>query len=138
MGSRSGWTLVNCCSRLPAAAAPLVKFSARTLCYWSMLLERYYDDTLAQASYLIACEKTGDAIVIDPNRDVQSYIRAAHGHRVRIRYVTETHIHADFLSGSRDLASATRAQLLLSDHGGDDCSYASDAFGGARFVHGGE
>ena len=103
-----------------------------------MLLERYYDDALAQASYLIACEKTGDAMVIDPNRDVQTYIRAAHTHRVRIRYVTETHIHADFLSGSRDLASATRAQLLLSDHGGDDWSYASDAFGGARFVHGGE
>ena len=103
-----------------------------------MLLERYYDDPLAQASYLIACEKSGDAIVIDPNRDVQRYIRAAHAHHVRIRYVSETHIHADFLSGSRDLASATGARLLLSDHGGDDWSYAHSAFDAARFVHGGE
>ena len=103
-----------------------------------MLLERYYDDALAQASYLIACEKSGDAIVIDPNRDVQKYVRAAHAHRVRIRYVSETHIHADFLSGSRDLASATGARLLLSDHGGDDWSYAHSAFDSARFVHGGE
>jgi hydroxyacylglutathione hydrolase len=103
-----------------------------------MLLERYYDDTLAQASYLIACEKTGDAIVIDPNRDVQTYIRAAASQRVRIRYVTETHIHADFLSGSRELARATGARLLLSDHGGDDWSYAYRAFDGAQLIRDGE
>ena len=85
-----------------------------------MLLERYYDDSLAQASYLIGCEATGEAIVIDANRDIERYSRAAASHRMRIRYVTETHIHADFLSGSRDLARATRATLLLSDHGGED------------------
>src|SRR6266545_4086676 len=99
-----------------------------------MLLERFYDDTLAQASYLIACEKTGDAIVIDPNRDIRTYVRAAAAHRMRIRYVTETHIHADFLSGSRELARATGARLLLSDHGGDDWSYAYSAFDGAQLV----
>jgi hydroxyacylglutathione hydrolase len=103
-----------------------------------MLLERYYDDTLAQASYLIACEKTGDAIVIDPNRDVQTYVRAAAAHRLRIRYVAETHIHADFLSGSRELARAIGAKLLLSDHGGDDWSYAYSAFDGAQLVRDGE
>ncbi|HEY8174421.1 MAG TPA: MBL fold metallo-hydrolase [Gemmatimonadaceae bacterium] len=103
-----------------------------------MLLERYYDDTLAQASYLIACEKTGDAIVIDPNRDVQTYVRAAAAHRLRIRYVAETHIHADFLSGSRELARAMGAKLLLSDHGGDDWSYAYSAFDGAQLVRDGE
>ena len=42
-----------------------------------MLLERYYDESLAQASYLIGCERTREAIIIDPNRDVDRYIRAA-------------------------------------------------------------
>src|SRR6185503_19264340 len=87
-----------------------------------MLLERYYDDTLAQASYLIGCEQSREAIVIDPNV-VQNYQAAARAHRMRIRYVTETHIHADFLSGSRDLAAAARATLLLSGRGGTDWSY---------------
>ena len=103
-----------------------------------MLLERYYDDSLAQASYLIGCERTGDAIVIDPNRDIDRYTRAAAAHRMRIRYVTETHVHADFLSGSRDLARATRATLLLSDHGGADWSYGFAAAENARLVRDGE
>jgi hydroxyacylglutathione hydrolase len=89
-----------------------------------MLLERYYDDSLAQASYLIGCEQTGEAIVIDPNRDAERYVRAAAAHRMRLRYLTETHIHADFLSGTRDLARATGAEVLLSGHGGTDWSYA--------------
>jgi hydroxyacylglutathione hydrolase len=88
-----------------------------------MLLERYYDDSLAQASYLLGCEQTREAIVVDPNRDVDRYVRAAAAHRMRIVYVTETHIHADFLSGSRDLARAAKAKLLLSGHGGESWSY---------------
>ena len=88
-----------------------------------MLLERYYDDTLAQASYLIACERTGDAIVVDPNRDIETYVKSAAAHRFRIRYVAETHIHADFLSGARELARAVKATLILSDHGGDNWAY---------------
>ena len=103
-----------------------------------MLLERYYDDALAQASYLIGCEATGEAIVIDPNRDVERYTRAAAAHRLRIRYVTETHIHADFLSGSRDLAHTTRATLLLSDHGGEAWSYRFAAAEDARLIRDGE
>src|SRR5688572_14063631 len=88
-----------------------------------MLLERYYDDWLAQASYLLGCERTREAIVIDPNRDIERYVRAAAAHRMRIVHVTETHIHADFLSGSRDLARAANASLLLSSHGGDSWRY---------------
>jgi hydroxyacylglutathione hydrolase len=88
-----------------------------------MLLERYYDDALAQASYLIGCERSHEAIVIDPNRDIERYVRAAAAHRLIIRYVTETHIHADFLSGARELAELARATLLLSGHGGTDWSY---------------
>ena len=103
-----------------------------------MLLERYYDDSLAQASYLIGCEATGEAIVIDANRDIERYSRAAAAHRMRIRYVSETHIHADFLSGSRDLARATRATLLLSDHGGEDWSYGFAAADGAQLVRDGD
>ena len=89
-----------------------------------MLLERIYDDALAQASYLIGCQETGNAIVVDPNRDVAQYIDAAARHSLRIEYVTETHIHADFVSGSRDLARNTGATLLLSGEGGADWQYA--------------
>ncbi len=103
-----------------------------------MLLERYYDESLAQASYMIGCEQTRDAIVIDPNRDVESYLRAAATRRMRIRYVTETHIHADFLSGSRELASRARATLLLSDHGGADWSYTYAGSAAAQLLHDGD
>ncbi|MEX2177561.1 MAG: rhodanese-like domain-containing protein [Gemmatimonadaceae bacterium] len=103
-----------------------------------MLLERYYDDALAQASYLIGCERTREAIVIDPNRDVARYLRAAAAHRMRLRYVTETHIHADFLSGSRELADDARADLLLSAHGGADWSYVFAGADGARMLRDGD
>src|SRR5258705_341213 len=102
-----------------------------------MLLERYYDDSLAQASYLIACDHTGDAIIIDPNRNIEYYLRAAAEQRVRIQYVTETHIHADFLSGSRELARAARATLLLSGHGGSEWSYTYAKADGATLLRDG-
>ena len=103
-----------------------------------MLLERYYDESLAQASYLVGCERTREAIIIDPNRDVERYLQAAAARRMTIRYVTETHIHADYLSGSRDLARAARATLVLSGHGGDDWRYGFAAPDGARVVHEGD
>lgn len=103
-----------------------------------MLLERYYDDTLAQASYLIGCEATREAVIVDPNRDVQAYLRAAAARRMRIRYVTETHIHADFLSGSRELARAAGATLVLSGCGDADWRYAFAEQDGARLVRDGD
>lgn len=103
-----------------------------------MLLERYYDESLAQAGYLIGCERSGDAIVIDAGRDTERYLRGASAHRMRIRYVTETHVHADFLSGSRDLARAARATLVLSDHGAPDWTYGFAAADNARLVRDGE
>ncbi len=103
-----------------------------------MLLERYYDESLAQASYLIGCERAREAIVIDPNRDVEHYLRAAQRHRVQIRAVSETHVHADYLSGSRDLARATNATLMLSAHGGEDWGYRFAQSDGARLLHDGE
>jgi hydroxyacylglutathione hydrolase len=92
-----------------------------------MLFKRFYDDNLAQASYLIACERTREAIVVDPNLDIAQYIRAAGAERVRITNVTETHIHADFVSGAQALAAATGARLHLSAEGAKDWAYTSDA-----------
>ena len=88
-----------------------------------MLLRLIYDDKLAQASYLLGCQATGEAIVIDANRDADQYIKLARKEGVRIKHVTETHIHADYLSGSRELAHRTGARLILSAHGGADWSY---------------
>ena len=103
-----------------------------------MLLKRFYDTNLAQASYLIGCAATGDAIVIDPNRDVEQYIRAATAEGMRITRVTETHIHADFVSGSRELAHRAGAELLLSDEGDADWKYAFVAEAGATLLHDGD
>lgn len=103
-----------------------------------MLLKRIYDTKLAQASYLIGCAATGEAIVIDPNRDVEQYIRAAEDEGMQITHVTETHIHADFVSGSRELAESTGAQLLLSDEGGADWKYAFAAAAGAKLLRDGD
>ena len=88
-----------------------------------MLLKRIYDDHLAQASYLLGCQATGEALVIDPNRDIEQYLAMARDERLRITHVTETHIHADFASGSRELASRSGARLLLSDCGDADWKY---------------
>lgn len=88
-----------------------------------MFFRRFYDEPLAQASYLIGCEATGEALVVDPNRHVEPYLRAAEAEGLRVTHVTETHIHADFVSGARELARRAGAQLLLSDAGGDGWGY---------------
>ncbi len=96
-----------------------------------MFLRRFYDEQLAQASYLLGCQTSGAALVVDANRDVEQYVVAAAAEGLQITHVTETHIHADFVSGSRELAERTGAQLLLSGEGGRDWQYgfahASDA-----------
>jgi hydroxyacylglutathione hydrolase len=97
-----------------------------------MIFKRFYDDNLAQASYLIASERTREAIVVDPNLDVAQYTRAAGAERVRIAHVTETHIHADFVSGAQALAVAAGATLHLSTEGGKDWGYATDALASAQ------
>ena len=90
----------------------------------SVFLKRFYDEQLAHASYLVGCYVSGEAIVIDPNRNIQQYIQAATDEAMRIVSVTETHIHADYLSGSRELAQTTGATLYLSDEGDADWKYA--------------
>ncbi len=96
-----------------------------------MLFKRFYDENLAQASYMIACEQTREAIIVDPNLDVAQYTRAAGAERVRITHVTETHIHADFVSGARALADTTGATLHLSAEGSGDWGYTKDALASA-------
>ena len=92
-----------------------------------MLFRRFYDENLAQASYMLSCEKTREAIVVDPNSDTGQYIRAAGADRVRIAHVTETHIHADFVSGARALADAAGAVLHLSGEGTGEWVYTDEA-----------
>ena len=89
-----------------------------------MLLKYFYDEKLAQASYLVGCVATGEALVIDPARHVTPYLAAAEKEGLRITHVTETHIHADFVSGSRELAFATGATIYLGDMGDADWKYA--------------
>jgi hydroxyacylglutathione hydrolase len=89
-----------------------------------MILKRFYDEKLAQASYLVGCAATGDALVVDPNRDVDQYVAAAEAEDLRITHVTETHIHADFVSGARELVERTGGKLYLSDEGDENWKYA--------------
>ncbi len=103
-----------------------------------MFLQRFHDDTVAQTSYLIGCETTGLAIVVDPNRDTERYLRAAERRHLTIAFVTETHIHADFVSGARDLARQSGGTLVLSGEGGADWQYKFAAADGARVVHDGD
>ncbi|MGN0002624.1 MAG: rhodanese-like domain-containing protein [Sphingobacterium composti] len=88
-----------------------------------MFFEQIYDKTLAQASYMIGCQVSKEAIVIDPKRDVDTYLEIAKANNLSITHVAETHIHADFLSGSRELVELTGAKLFLSDEGGADWQY---------------
>jgi hydroxyacylglutathione hydrolase len=69
------------------------------------MLHRYFDDGLAQASFLLGCDRTREAVVIDPRRDVEVYVEAARQHGLRLSAAIETHVHADFVSGSRELAA---------------------------------
>ncbi len=94
-----------------------------------MFFQHIYDKTLAQASYLVGCQKTGEAIVIDPKRDVDTYLDIAKQNGLRITHITETHIHADFLSGARELAAITGATMYLSDEGGEGWEYEFDHVG---------
>ena len=103
-----------------------------------MFFQRFYDRPLAQASYMIGCQRTGEAVVVDPNRDVQQYVDAANKEGLRVTQVTETHIHADFVSGARELAQRTGAMLLLSDEGDADWKYAFAQQDGARLLHDGD
>ncbi|HET7620545.1 MAG TPA: MBL fold metallo-hydrolase [Gemmatimonadaceae bacterium] len=103
-----------------------------------MFLRRFYNEPLAQASYMVGCQAAGLALVVDPNRDTAQYLVAAREENVRIASVTETHIHADYLSGSRQLAREARAQLLLSAEGGPEWQYGFADTDGAVLLRDGD
>lgn len=103
-----------------------------------MFFKQFYDQPLAQASYMIGCQATGEAIVVDPLRDVQQYLDIAAAEGLRVSHVTETHIHADFVSGARELAARTGAQLYLSAEGGTDWQYAFAEADGATLIRHGD
>jgi hydroxyacylglutathione hydrolase len=88
-----------------------------------MLLRYFYDQKLAQASYFVGCQETDEAIVIDPARHVDQYLELAEAEGMRIVGATETHIHADFVSGTLELAERTGATLYLSDDGDENWRY---------------
>jgi hydroxyacylglutathione hydrolase len=76
-----------------------------------MHFEQFYLGCLAHASYMLASD--GNAVVVDPQRDVEIYLQAAEANHVSIRHIVETHLHADFISGHRELASRTGAKIYI-------------------------
>ncbi|HXY51033.1 MAG TPA: rhodanese-like domain-containing protein [Terriglobales bacterium] len=77
----------------------------------AMHFERFYLGCLAHASYVLGSE--GEAVVVDPQRDVDLYLQAANRQGLKIRHIFETHLHADFVSGHRELAERTGAKIYI-------------------------
>ena len=93
-----------------------------------MYFEQFYLGCLAHASYLLA--SNGEAVVVDPQRDVDLYLKAAADHGVAIRHIFETHLHADFVSGHKELAARTGAKIYMGVQAGAQFQHvaASDGF----------
>src|SRR6202163_1731138 len=81
-----------------------------------MYFKQFYLNCLAHASYLIGSD--GAAVVVDPQRDVDQYIDEAAAQHLDIKYVIETHLHADFVSGHRELAARTGAEIVFGQQAG--------------------
>lgn len=88
-----------------------------------MFFKQFYDNQLSQASYLVGCQRTGEAIVIDPVRDLTKYMEVADSEGFKITQAAETHIHADFASGIRDVAERLNANIYVSGEGDEQLSY---------------
>ncbi|MGB5945335.1 MBL fold metallo-hydrolase [Paenisporosarcina sp.] len=88
-----------------------------------MFLKYFYDDKLSHASYLVGCQTTGEAVVVDPARYVDQYIKVIKSEGMNLVGSLETHIHADFVSGTRELANRLGTKMYLSDEGGADWKY---------------
>ncbi|MCC9656278.1 MBL fold metallo-hydrolase [Rhodopirellula halodulae] len=88
-----------------------------------MLLKYFYDSKLAHASYMVGCQKTQEAVIVDPGRRIERYLEMAEREGLQITAVAETHIHADYVSGARELADRVGAKLFVSDAGPQDWKY---------------
>ena len=93
-----------------------------------MYFEQFYLGCLAHASYMLASD--GEAVVVDPQRDVDLYLKAAADHGVVIRHIFETHLHADFVSGHKELAARTGAKIYMGSQAGAQFAHVpvSDGF----------
>ena len=91
-----------------------------------MFFKQIADDKLAQYAYVLGCQRSGEALVVDPQRDVDRYLEAVRREGLRIVAAAETHVHADFLSGCRELVERHRCTAYLSGEGGAEwrCSWA--------------
>lgn len=87
-----------------------------------MLLKYFYDEKLAHASYMVGCQRTGEAVVVDAGRDITPYLEAAAKEDMRIVSAADTHIHADYVSGIRELGELG-ATLYVSDEGDENWKY---------------
>jgi hydroxyacylglutathione hydrolase len=81
-----------------------------------MYFKQFYLACLAHASYLIGSD--GEAVVVDPQRDVDEYLAEASAQGFQIKYVIETHLHADFVSGHQEIAARTGAQIVFGEKAG--------------------
>ncbi len=81
-----------------------------------MYFEQFYLGCLAHASYLLASQ--GEGVVVDPQRDVELYLEAAKEHGISIRHIFESHLHADFVSGHKELAARTGAKIYMGTQAG--------------------
>ena len=88
-----------------------------------MFFKQFYDNHLSQASYLVGCQRTGEAMIIDPVRDLTKYMEVADSEGFKITQAAETHIHADFASGIRGVAERLNANIYVSGEGDDQLSY---------------
>lgn len=88
-----------------------------------MFLRQITDSSLAQNAYLIGCQRSGEALLVDPERDLDRYFEVARENDLRITAVAETHIHADYLSGARELVERHGATAWLSAEGGPDWQF---------------
>jgi hydroxyacylglutathione hydrolase len=88
-----------------------------------MFLRQITDSSLAQNAYLLGCQRTGEAIIIDPERDLDRYFKVAAENDLRLTAVAETHIHADYLSGARELVERHEVTAYLSEEGGPDWQF---------------
>lgn len=88
-----------------------------------MFFKSFSDQNLAQNAYLVGCQRTGDAIIIDPPREVNHILAVAEEEGLRVTAATDTHIHADYISGARQLAVEHGVKLYLSDEGDENWKY---------------
>jgi hydroxyacylglutathione hydrolase len=108
-----GWFVLQ---RLPYIKVQSTKYKAQKVVTDMYFFKQFYLGCLAHASYLIGSE--GEAAVVDPQRDVDEYINEAKAQQLTIKYIIETHLHADFVSGHQELAARSGARIVFGEKAG--------------------